>query len=168
MRGVAVAKPSDQSFSLRGFRFRGCGILWRGGGLENAAGSRISERETWQWVNKLKGQKKCAMPRREWFGERLFLSSFVLFVFQFFRTSIGLMKMRLTENNEKLTKRSIKSMRILFSSALVPPAVVLLAEGVGEGVDWKGEKEKARKKCVFILLRESGLQTIGKFFEKSG
>ena len=72
------------------------------------------------------------------------------------------------DNNEKLSKRSIKSMRILFSSALVSPAVVLLAGRVGEGVDWKDEKEKARKKCVFILLRGSGLQTIVKFFEKSG
>ena len=52
--------------------------------MENAAGSHISERETWRWVNKLKGLKKCAMPRREWFEERLFLSSFVLFVFHSF------------------------------------------------------------------------------------
>ena len=72
---------------------------------------------------------------------RLSCLSFILF-----RTSIRFMEMRFTENNEKLTKRSKKTMRMLCSFGVVSPVVVLVAERVGEGVDWKGENEKARKK----------------------
>ena len=41
-----------------------------------------------------------------------------------------------------------------------------LRKGV-RGVGGEGGKKKNGKKCVFILLRESVLQTIEKFFEKS-
>ena len=78
------------------------------------------------------------------------------------------MEMRFTENNEKLSKQSIKSMRMLCFFGVVSPVVVLLAGRVGEGVDWRGVKGKGEKKCVFILLRSRVLQTIVKFFEKSG
>ena len=100
------------------------------------------------------------------------MSWFVLFVFQSFRAGWphdGLEDVvSVVIKYTILSNISIESMRIVFPSGMLFLVLFLVPGRVGEGADRRGGKGNTRKKLVLILLRESWLQTIVKFFEKSG